>query len=149
MDVRSKEYTLNVYPKPVIVDFRATLLYPSYTGKATEDVMNIGDLSIPEGTTVEWLFQTRDVDDFYFMVDSVSQKFTPNENGRLTVSKRFLSSVNYGFYSSNDYIPSTDTLNYSISLIPDAMPMIVAMEAKDSLFNESKAALIFGKATTE
>ncbi|MBR5832480.1 MAG: hypothetical protein IKY79_07695 [Bacteroidales bacterium] len=133
VDVRSKEYTLNVYPKPVIVDFRAKLLYPSYTGKAAEDVMNIGDLSIPEGTTVEWLFQTRDVDDFYFMVDSVSQKFTPNENGRLTVSKRFLSSVNYGFYSSNDYIPSTDTLNYSISLIPDAMPMIVVMEVKDSL----------------
>ena len=133
VDVRSKTYTLNVYPKPVIVDFSVKLLYPSYTGKAHENVMNIGDLSVPEGTTVEWLFQTRDVDDFYFIIDSVMQRFTPNENGRLTVSKRFLSSVNYGFYSSNDYIPSTDTLNYSISIISDAMPMIVAMEAKDSL----------------
>ena len=133
VDVRSKTYTLNVYPKPVIVDFSVKLLYPSYTGKAPENVMNIGDLSVPEGTTVEWLFQTRDVDDFYFIIDSVMQRFTPNENGRLTVSKRFLSSVNYGFYSSNDYIPSTDTLNYSISIISDAMPMIVAMEAKDSL----------------
>ena len=129
----SPSYELKVLPKPIIVDFTTKLIYPSYTGKASEDLINTGDLSVPEGTTVQWIFQTRDVDDFYFIVDSVVQTFQPDANGRLSVSKRFLNPVNYGFYSANNYVSTIDTLKYTISVLSDAVPMILVMEMRDSV----------------
>ncbi|MBR5778020.1 MAG: hypothetical protein IKY22_06140 [Bacteroidales bacterium] len=134
--VQSDNYVLTVYPKPVVVDFQVQLSYPSYTAKTAETLSNTGDLSIPEGTIVKWLFQMRDVDNFYFVVDSVSELFKPDDNGRLSVSKCFLTAADYSFYSLNKHISSTDTLGYSISVIPDAVPAIVVMEMRDSTEGE-------------
>ena len=133
VEVVSSSYQLKVLPKPVIVDFATKLIYLSYTGKSSEDLINTGDLSVPEGTTVQWIFQTRDVDDFYFIVDSVVQTFQPDANGRLSVSKRFLKPANYAFYSANNYTSNIDTLKYTISVLPDAVPMILVMEMRDSI----------------
>ena len=133
VEVVSPSYELKVLPKPVIVDFTTKLIFPSYTGKVSEDLINTGDLTVPEGTTVQWIFQTRDVNDFYFIVDSVLQTFKPDANGRLSISKRFISPANYAFYSSNNYVFNIDTLKYTISVLPDAVPMILAMEMRDSI----------------
>ena len=133
VDVRSGIYNLSVYPKPVILDFQVKLSYPTYTRKKSETLVNVGDLLVPEGTEIQWIFQTRDVDHFYFMVDSVSEKYLPNKNGRITISKSIYSPFMYNFYSGNDYISTSDTLNYSLSVIPDAFPMIIVVQMQDSM----------------
>ncbi len=136
VDVKSSDYLLTVFPKPTVVDFQVKLSYPAYTGKQPETLSNIGDLTIPEGTTVQWLFQTKDVKDLYFMVNETVEKRSPNENGRLSVAKRFLTSADYGFYVSNPFVLTSDTLRYSVSSIVDVAPMIAAIEMRDSVQNE-------------
>ncbi|HQW25139.1 MAG TPA: DUF4175 domain-containing protein, partial [Saprospiraceae bacterium] len=48
--VSSQEMLLSVIKKPGILTFDIGLDYPSYTGRKDEDLRNIGDLVVPEGT---------------------------------------------------------------------------------------------------
>lgn len=162
-DVESHEYTLQVLPAPTVLDFRVVLTYPAYTGRKNEVLNNIGDLTVPEGTLVEWDFQTQSVDELHFLEETApplaytpseglknalrrevgnpsptlvhykEQTLMPDKNGRLSHSCRVLRSMNYGFFVSNKQVPSSDTLSYAISTIVDAVPMMVAMEMRDSL----------------
>lgn len=127
-DVQSPEYQLVVFPKPSIVNFQVNLAYPGYTGRTSEVLSNEGDLTIPEGTVVKWSFQTQHVDTFYFD----NHALIPNENGRISYSMRILAPTSYCFYGVNGHAKSIDTLRYSVSVIPDATPMIAVVESIDS-----------------
>lgn len=126
--VNSNDYQLVVFPKPSVANFRVTLSYPAYTGRSSEVVENEGDLTIPEGTIVRWQFQTKDADVFYFD----STRLEVNKNGRVQHQIRAMKSMDYYFFVVNGHADKVDTLNYAISVIPDAAPMIVVMEAMDS-----------------
>lgn len=164
--VSSQTYMLRVLPNPTVMDFRISLTYPAYTGKKNEVVSNIGDLTVPEGTLVEWDFQTQSVDKLHFLVEADAQlaylpaegqksalqhnmaplspalvhykeqTLVPAKNGRLAHSFRAMRSMNYGFFVSNSQVPNSDTLTYAINTISDAVPMIVAMEVRDSITPE-------------
>lgn len=131
--VESKPYTLTVFPRPSVINFQAALSYPSYTGKQNEVLSNVGDLNVPCGTLVAWQFQTKDVDSLYFLIDGRQKAYRPNENGRLTVNVRAGESFEYGFFVANSKVPNTDTLRYAVTTISDMVPMIAAIEMRDSL----------------
>ncbi len=131
--VESPEYELTVYPKPIVVNFQAALSYPGYTGKQREVLSNVGDLTVPQGTVITWQFQTRDVDSLYFVHDNTAKPLAPNANGRLSHSVRAARSFEYGFYVHNKQVGEEDVLNYSVSVVSDCVPMILAMEMRDSL----------------
>ncbi|HHB52279.1 MAG TPA: hypothetical protein ENK75_04460, partial [Saprospiraceae bacterium] len=50
----SQQFTVDVLKKPIIEDITLQLNYPKHTGLANEKLNNIGDVSVPEGTTIEW-----------------------------------------------------------------------------------------------
>lgn len=129
--IMSKFYDIEVLPRSAIVNFQATLSYPAYTGKQPETLQNEGDLTIPKGSRIEWLFQTKDADTIRFIVDDHCSSFAPNSNGRAKTSLRAMSSFAYAFFSNNAHTVS-DTLSYSVSVIDDAYPMIAVIQMKDS-----------------
>ena len=131
--VESAEYELVVYPNPSVVDFQVSLSYPKYTGKADEVLSNIGDLNVPQGTIVHWLFQTSNVDSLYFVLNGKNNAYTPTSNGCLSVSFRALQSLTYAFFVANAKAPVSDTMQYSVSVVPDVAPMIAVLEMRDSL----------------
>lgn len=131
-DVRSAEFELKVYPKPAVVHFQTLLSYPAYTGRASETMMDEGDFSVPQGTTLKWFFQTQDVDTLYFFEEEKVKALVPDKNGRITVALRALASFSYGFCVANRYSPHSDTLRYAVSAIPDMSPMIAVVEMRDS-----------------
>ncbi|MDY5968949.1 MAG: DUF4175 family protein [Bacteroidales bacterium] len=140
----SKGYELKVFPNPMVTNFSVTMHYPSYTGKQDEEVSNMGDMAVPEGTVVEWHFQTNSVDALHFLKEESEDPFgrradmalVPDKNGRISFSLRIMRSMQYGFCTSNKHVISGDTLRYSISAISDAAPMISATEMMDSLAPE-------------
>lgn len=134
--VRSQTFELKVFPKPLLLNFEVKLNYPAYTGKPAEQLSNVGDFAVPEGTSVQWSFQTQFVNSLSFIVDSSVQSLVPNQNGRLAFAKRIARTINYGFYTSNSYVNSSDTLFYTISAIPDIAPMIAVAEQHDTLLND-------------
>ena len=138
--VTSPDDTLEVLPNPVVLSFRMVLSYPAYTGRPIETVVGLGDAAVPEGTTVRWLFQTRDADLLHFEVDSGKWKEEiVDGNGRVEVSRRVTEDMDYSFYVSTvlrsplSILRSSDTLRYAISAIADAVPMIAVEEVADSL----------------
>ncbi len=133
--IESKIYELSVLPKPAIMHFQAVLSYPSYTGMESEIISNEGDFSIPKGTSIEWVFQTKDADSLFFTYDEKSTAILPGNNGKTRMKLRAMNSFPYSFYVNNNHVIS-DTLSYSVSVIDDAYPMIAVVQMNDSLMPE-------------
>lgn len=130
--VTSKTYDLEVIPRPAIVHFQTVLSYPAYTGKAPETLSNEGDITIPKGSVIEWIFMTKDCDTLHFFTESRGLALSPGDNGRSKTSLRAMASFSYGFYAHNPHSTS-DTLSYNISVVDDAYPMIAVIQMGDSL----------------
>ena len=132
--VTSTDYELVCHPNAQVVEFRMLLSYPAYTGRANETVVDLGDAAVPEGTTVRWIFQTRDAREMAFIVDSNAAAIYPIDgSGRVEVSRRVMRTVDYGFAVNNEFDRVSDTLRYTLSAIADAVPMIAVEELTDSL----------------
>ena len=99
-EVRSTDYELIVNPKPSVVDFQAILSYPAYTQKASETLTNEGDMVVPEGTYVKWLFNTQHVDTLYIVADEMVKAVVPDANGRASFTLRALHSFDYCFFGT-------------------------------------------------
>jgi len=55
----SQPYQIKVNLRPSLLHFDVELKYPAYLHKHNETLANAGDLTIPAGTTVKWLFHTQ------------------------------------------------------------------------------------------
>lgn len=133
-DVTSKDYTIEVLPKPIILDLQAIITYPSYTGMKSQAYTNVSNFSVPKGSTIEWKAVTRDTKKFIFDYNGKQDIFSPDKNGRLSFAKRILGNINYQIYTKNNYTTFSDSLQFSITSIPDLSPQIAVIEQKDSLF---------------
>lgn len=134
--VESAEFELKVFPKPAVVDYQVALSYPAYTGKKAETLSNEGDIVVPEGTTVKWLFHTKDVDTLFFLQEERRKALLPDDNGRLSIALHALQNFSYAFTTVNAFSTQNDTLRYSVSTIADAAPMIAVMEMRDSALED-------------
>jgi len=135
-DVTSKEFTIEVLPKPIILDLQAIITYPSYTGMKSQVYTNVSNFSVPKGSTIEWKAVTRDTKKFIFDYNGKQDIFSPDKNGRLSFAKRILGNLNYQIYTKNNYTTFSDSLQFSVTSIPDLSPQIAVIEQKDSLFAE-------------
>ena len=136
--VTSLLYHLQVFPKPVVANFQVALSYPSYTALEASLIDNEGDLSVPLGTSIKWIFQTHDVDSLFFITDSTSHVYTPDAHGRVSILWRAMKSIKYAFFASNNKSNPSDTLSYSVSVIPDGFPSIAVLEMQDSMLEDRR-----------
>jgi len=136
--IESKEYKLAVLKKPGILGFEVKLNYPNYTGRKDEALASIGDLVVPAGTTIDWVFNSQNT-------DAISIKFSNKKeivqtkrfsDELFTYKKRALHDESYKLYISNAELPNADSISYAISVIPDLYPTIKAEKFQDSLDNK-------------
>ena len=131
----SKEYTIHVLPKPIVLSFTTELDYPDYIGRQDEVLDNTGDLIIPEGTLVKWNFQTRDASQMNMQFHDSLFALTQDKSDVFTFGSRFFKSQPYSISIQNDYLKNTDSLLFSISVIPDVYPSISIEEFSDSIYD--------------
>ncbi len=129
----SNEFELVAIPKPTMVDFKINLSYPAYLGRKNETVNNTGDLIIPQGTKVQWQFNTRNSEFLRLNFGDTMLQLDPTAENKFSYSRRFLRGGNYAVKTGNAIINTTDSLVYSVNVIPDAFPVIDVSEEKDSL----------------
>ena len=124
----SQEYTLKVYPKPIVYSFDVLLKYPRYLGKKQDKFTGLGDIIVPEGTIVNWRIHTKDATNVYFLAqDSVFKTKHANENTyvqKLTA----LESFSYSFVASNNFVHGNDTITYFVQVVKDEYPKISTKE---------------------
>jgi len=130
----TKEYELEVLPKPILLNFDLELTFPLYLKRANERIPNTGDIQIPQGTKVNWVFNTRNTERILMRLDD-SLVFPSRVNQeRFSFSKRFIHSAHYSIKPVNNLVAGTvDSMNYSILVIADQYPSITLDVIQDSL----------------
>jgi len=128
----SKEYKLTALPEPQLVSFDIKLHYPAYLGKKDETLHNTGDLSIPQGTVVQWNFTTNNTDKLQLKFNDSNNALNPSVKDEYSYSKRFMQSENYSVSASNKYFTNHDSMKYVIQVIPDLYPSIQVEQKQDS-----------------
>ena len=128
----SSSYSISVLGKSVLGKWDAFITYPSYLNRKQELIKNSGDLSVPEGSIVEWSGKVKNVSKLQVSIDSMVQTF--NKKG---FTYRFLckESVALKIKLINQYSKRADSVNYLIQVINDQYPAIEVAEEKDSTRN--------------
>ncbi|RME96768.1 MAG: DUF4175 domain-containing protein, partial [Bacteroidetes bacterium] len=132
--VRSPEMTLEVLAKPNILSFEVQLDYPNYLGRKDETLDNIGDLNVPIGTKVSWVFSAQHTDALEIAFsdrDSIvaARRFSDE---LFTYEQQALRDLSYRLYVSNADLPRADSIAYALSVIPDLYPEISVETFQDS-----------------
>lgn len=132
--VESEGYTLNVLKKPNVAGFDVKLDYPAYTQRKDEAFSSIGDLVVPVGTNIDWVFNALHTDEIklWFSADDQRENATRFSEGLFTYKKRAMRDESYKLYVSNSALPNADSISYTISVIPDLYPNISAEKFQDS-----------------
>ncbi len=129
----SELHTLEVLPTPSVVNFSVALSYPSYLGKKNEELNNTGNFEIPEGTRVQWSFNTQNSESLFIRFPDSATTLTNEGKQTYSFQKRILTSSSYQLAAANSIVGTKDTLTYQINVIKDAYPRIIQEEVKDSL----------------
>ncbi|MFI5221041.1 MAG: DUF4175 family protein [Bacteroidia bacterium] len=129
----SDDYKLEVLAKPLMLQYQVRLEYPAYTGQKNETINNPGDLTIPAGTVAQWKFITKQTDELILGFEGAELKAEQKEKNLFIFSKKFFLSGNYFIKNKNAHIPSNDSMLYSVTVVPDAFPLISVEEKTDSL----------------
>ncbi|MCB0568662.1 MAG: DUF4175 domain-containing protein [Phaeodactylibacter sp.] len=136
--VESRKYTLEVLEKPNVLGFDVKLDYPAYTQRKDEELSSIGDLAVPVGTDIDWVFSALNTDAIRLRFSGADkeQEATRFSDGLFTFKKRALKDEGYKLFISNKDLPNADSISYTISVIPDLYPNIKAEKFQDSIDNK-------------
>jgi len=133
--VNSVTQNLKVLEKPNLVNFVVELDFPAYTGRKDEIVQNIGDLVIPEGTKINWLFEANSTEKISLNFGGKFETAEQKGKTKFRYSKKAINDEWYKLYLSNNVVPVADSLSYNINVIKDQFPTITAEKVVDSLNN--------------
>jgi Domain of unknown function (DUF4175) len=138
-DQTSPEYRVNVVDLPIVQDFRITLDYPPYTGKAPETLQeNIGDFSAVVGTRAEYWLRTNKSLKFAWIAFNDSSRrelkiSASNADGSFIVK----SDVRYTLrLLDTDSLQNRDPIVYAVQAVKDEYPTCeITSPGKDADLN--------------
>lgn len=147
--VESENYSLEVLKKPNILGFEVSLHFPAYIQRPDETLNSTGDLVVPAGTTIDWVFNAQNTDDVMlrFAGDASSSPAKRFADELFTFKRRAMKSEGYSLFFSNKQLPRADSINYSISVVPDLYPEIKADKFQDS--TDQKLLFFVGEASDD
>jgi len=146
--LESDEYTLGVLRKPNILSFDVKLNFPEYIGRKSEDMNNVGDLVIPQGTTIGWVFNAQNTDNLKLRFSNDGANDAKRfDNDLFSYNRRALKDETYKIFISNNLLPNADSVAYTITVIPDLHPQISVEEFKDSI--NTRLAFFAGEASDD
>jgi len=129
----SNKFVIKVLKKPSLQNITLNLNYPTHTNLASESLNNIGDLSVPEGTRIEWQLTGKNTKQLTVLFQDTAFNVSTDLSNQFKFNQQVFTSINYSLVLSSPDIQNADTLNYSINVIPDAYPTISITDKTDSL----------------
>lgn len=130
----SKSYELLVLPKPMLMKFDIHLNYPTYLNKKNETVSNVGDMQLPQGTKLQWVFHTKNTDNVFLKFEDTLVDISRNSENEFSFNKRLMQSTSYTIKPLNHFLrQNPDSVSYTLNIIADQAPAIDVSEKTDSL----------------
>jgi len=134
----SKDYNIQVVSRPGLAGFEASIQYPAYINKKTENIQNIGNLLIPEGSKVTWNFKSEATDQLLFSMGepAVIELAGKKEAGLFQVTKTVYKSGPYTVNLKNEYSANKENISFYIDVVQDQYPKISLEQQTDSSLNK-------------
>ncbi|RWU07647.1 DUF4175 family protein [Pedobacter chitinilyticus] len=132
----SASHTVSVKPRPSLLHLSATLTYPAYLHRKSEEVPNVGDLLIPEGTKVSWKLKTENSEEISFILQQKAHQLLVEDN-QASFTATIKTNGNYQIVPKNKYVSLRDSLSHQLTVIVDQYPTISVTETPDSLSSKA------------
>lgn len=132
LEFRSSNYQIEVLPAPAILEYSVEIKPPTYTGYEQKQQSMLGDLEVPFGSKIKWVFKTMDTDSVFFAVDG-TLVVVNEESKTFTVEYIAKENVDYTVSIKNGYFDYRDLLRFRLEVIPDLYPQIDVAQLRDSV----------------
>ncbi|MGQ7870219.1 DUF4175 family protein [Sunxiuqinia sp. sy24] len=128
----SEKFQIDVLPAPAILEYTVQITPPTYTGFDASKESMMGDLEVPFGSEIKWVFKTLDTDSLHFIVDGEKAEVVQGQNG---FAVEFLAKKDFDYSISikNSYFDYPNLLNFQVDIIPDLYPQIKVAQLRDSV----------------
>lgn len=130
----SERYTLLPLPIPGITSFAIHVEAPAYTNWSAEDVSNVGDLRVPEGSQISWQITPRDADAVRMRMGEENLVPLALPNKSIQFTSLASQSMSYWMIPENDALGAPDSVRYTLEVLKDQHPSLRIQEEADSVF---------------
>lgn len=124
----SKNYQLNVFPKPIIKNISCEITYPNYLNRKNEVLKNANNFIVPEGTNIKWNAEIFESNKSIIYFSDSTFIDIKNDNKHKIAKNSF----QYQFKIENDYSKQQSAF-YHVDIIKDLYPSINVNTIIDSV----------------
>ena len=130
----SDDYRVKVVNRPNIKSFDISLDYPSYLNKKDESLRNTGNIQVPEGTLVNWRFNSLHTDSLRLLFRTKQESFYLQKSDvqYFTFEKQLTASDSYRLELTNEFSKNKDVIEYTINVNKDQFPEISLDQYRDT-----------------
>jgi hypothetical protein len=128
----SDQFEVKMLKRPVLEEIKLHVNYPRHTGKASEVFENSGDVTVPEGSTIEWNLVANNLSKLDVRFRDTVIKLSGNKSNSYKFARRFLLDENYALELSSADIYKADSMSFLVNVIADKYPTISVEERIDS-----------------
>lgn len=130
----TEEHEVKTINRPALINFNVALDYPNYTGFKNQRLDNTGNLIVPEGTKIEWRFNTNYTENLSINLsnDSLATKAEPEGEQVYTYGHTARENLNYSIGLDNEFGKNREPISYRIEVIPDEYPQISLEQHQDT-----------------
>ena len=132
-------YTIRLVSRPELSDFRIELQYPKYLQRKNQELINTGNVEVPEGTVLTWKLKTENAENasIHFMSDGSENNMQLSDNQIFIYKKQVVEEDQYELLLKNSDSKNKDRIFYGINVVKDQHPQLTITNFKDSvLFKE-------------
>lgn len=126
------DFVLKVFDKPALNSFRVSVVPPAYTKLEAADFDNTGDLSVPRGSLVSWIFSLQNANSLLFYTDSLLTDSVNISSGDVAIKKTALKDFVYNYRLIGDNSSNLTFSPYTLTVVPDVYPTIETRANADS-----------------
>ncbi|GAB4004530.1 ATPase [Spirosoma migulaei] len=131
----STEYKVSLIDRPAVLSFNVKLDYPAYLNKPTEQLSNVGNLLVPQGTVVNWEFAADHTDSLLLRFNSDAKPLVAHliDNNTFALNRRLMQNATYTVSLKNGQIAAPSVIQYNVQVIPDRYPQISVDRIQDTV----------------
>lgn len=137
----SESFDIQVMNKPVMKGLWCRAVYPAYTGRKAEEFPNAGNMSVPEGTQLNWILKTEAVGSVLIRFEGEQEKEYTVKSAETNVQHKAKRSGFMQFKLKPEEKGPVEEVQYQLSVIPDRFPELKLEEWRDSVLLEN---IVFG-----
>jgi|UniRef100_UPI004049EC67 hypothetical protein len=131
----SNDYLLEVKAKPSIINFEVFIEYPAYLNKRSTVFENSGDLTVPEGSKINWKFNAQNSEQLDVNIDTKKYLIRQTNDNVFNFTHKAIKNLVYSVKPINKGVESSQAASYQLRVIPDLAPAIEVNEKQDSVNN--------------